>query len=159
METLQGAFRGFHLPFSLVREIANTPGRRKETMQIAMVTFLVRDYDEATAFFTLKLGFRLIEDTRLSESKRWVIVAPAGTGGASLLLAKAANDEQLSAVGRQAGGRVALFLHTDDLQRDVESMRAAGVEFLESPRDEAYGRVVVFRDLYGNRWDLIEPAT
>jgi catechol 2,3-dioxygenase-like lactoylglutathione lyase family enzyme len=122
-----------------------------------MLTLVVRDYDEAIAFYTRVLRFELVEDTRLSASKRWVVVRPGG-GGAALLLAQAATPEQQAAIGRQAGGRVFLFLHTDDLDRDVAHLRAHGVRFAEdAPREEAYGRVTVFHDLYGNQWDLIEP--
>jgi catechol 2,3-dioxygenase-like lactoylglutathione lyase family enzyme len=121
-----------------------------------MVTLVVRDYDEAI-FFTEALRFRLVEDTALTPAKRWVVVAPPGDGaGASLLLAKAATPEQQQAVGRQAGGRVAFFLETADLDGDRAHMLAHGVRFTEEPREEAYGRVVVFEDLYGNRWDLVE---
>lgn len=125
--------------------------------QLGAVTFLVRDYDEAIAYFSGKLGFTLVEDTPLGGDKRWVKVAPGGGAGASLLLAKAATPEQLAAVGRQGGGRVFLFLETDSFARDYRALRAAGVEFTEQPRHEAYGSVVVFRDLYGNKWDLVEP--
>jgi catechol 2,3-dioxygenase-like lactoylglutathione lyase family enzyme len=125
---------------------------------IAFATLLVRDYDEAITFFTEKLGFTLIEDTRLDEQKRWVRVMPRQSAGTGLLLAKASTPAQLAAVGRQAGERVFLFLHTDDLQRDYTAMRAAGVNFHEAPRREAYGTVAVFEDLYGNRWDLLQPA-
>jgi catechol 2,3-dioxygenase-like lactoylglutathione lyase family enzyme len=126
---------------------------------IASVTLLVRDYDEAIAFFTQKLGFTLAEDTPLDEQKRWVRVVPLQTTGTSLLLAKASTPAQLAAVGRQAGERVFLFLHTDDLQRDYTAMRKAGVNFHEAPRREVYGTVAIFEDLYGNRWDLLQPAT
>ncbi len=132
---------------------------------IAHVAFLVRDYDEAIAFFTEKLGFTLREDTARGPGRRWVVVAPpaspaarAGGDGATLLLARAANDEQARMVGNQAAGRVFLFLHTDDFQRDYEAMRTRGVEFLETPRMEPYGHVAVFRDLYGNKWDLLGPS-
>jgi catechol 2,3-dioxygenase-like lactoylglutathione lyase family enzyme len=124
--------------------------------RFACTTLLVRNYDEALAFYTQALRFELIEDTRLSPTKRWLVVAPSREGGA-LLLAQAGNDEQAAMVGRQGAGRVWLFLHTDDLDEDIAHMQAQGVRFLESPRSEAYGRVVVFEDLYGNRWDLIEP--
>lgn len=120
------------------------------------MTFLVREYDEAIAYFTRSLGFTLLEDTPLSAEKRWVRVAPSGDGCA-LLLARAATAEQRAAVGSQAGGRVSFFLHTDDFERDHAAFGARGVEFVESPRNEPYGRVVVFRDLYGNRWDLVQP--
>jgi catechol 2,3-dioxygenase-like lactoylglutathione lyase family enzyme len=127
-------------------------------MYLAAGTFLVRDYDEAIAFFTRSLGFRLLEDTTISDTKRWVIVSPGNAGGTNLLLAKAVGDEQLAAVGKQGGGRVAFFLHTNDFENQSSHMRTAGVEFLEAPRREAYGTVAVFRDLYGNKWDLIQPA-
>jgi catechol 2,3-dioxygenase-like lactoylglutathione lyase family enzyme len=123
--------------------------------KLAAVALLVRDYDEAIAFYCGKLGFVLLEDTPLSPDKRWVRVAPTG-GGTALLLAKAANAEQARAVGNQSGGRVFLFLETDDFHGDFERIRASGVEFVESPRLETYGHVVVFVDLYGNRWDLIQ---
>ena len=126
---------------------------------IAHITFLVRDYDEAIAFFTNSLGFKLIEDTRLQDGKRWVLVAPPGAQGANLLLARAVTPEQEKAIGNQTGGRVFLFLHTDDFQRDYERMIAKGVKFLEKPREEPYGTVAVFEDLYGNKWDLIQPQT
>jgi catechol 2,3-dioxygenase-like lactoylglutathione lyase family enzyme len=122
---------------------------------IAHVALLVRDYDEAIEFFTGKLGFTLREDTALGPDKRWVLVAPPGEGGASLLLARAATPEQSRLVGNQSGGRVFLFLHTDDFRRDYERMRAGGVRFVEGPRDEPYGTVAVFQDLYGNKWDLV----
>lgn len=134
------------------------------SQSLALVTFLVRDYDEAIVWFTRTLGWALLEDTRLDDAKRWVRVAPPdvrgarAAPGAALLLARAATDEQRASVGRQGGGRVAFFLETDDLARDHAAWSARGVEFTEAPRDEAYGRVVVFRDLYGNRWDLIERA-
>lgn len=123
---------------------------------IGRVALVVRDYDEAIAFYTGALGFDLIEDTYLGGGKRWVLVRPPGDGGTCLLLAKAANPEQATRVGDQTGGRVFLFLHTDDFWRDYETMRGRGVRFPEAPRREAYGMVVVFEDLYGNRWDLLE---
>ncbi len=123
---------------------------------IGRVALVVRDYDEAIAFYTGALGFDLIEDTDLGNGKRWVLVRPPGEGGTCLLLAKAANPEQAARVGDQTGGRIFLFLHTDDFWRDYETMRGRGVRFLEAPRREAYGMVVVFEDLYGNRWDLLE---
>lgn len=126
---------------------------------IAAVTLLVRDYDEAIEFFTGKLGFELIEDAPLGDGKRWVIVDPPKSVGSSLLLAKAATPEQLARIGDQAGGRVFLFLHTDDFRRDYEAMRSRGVKFMEMPREEVYGTVAVFVDLYGNKWDLLQPAT
>ncbi len=121
------------------------------------VTYLVRDYDEGIAYFTGKLGFGLVEDTRLSADKRWVLVAP-GEAGTSLLLAKASTPAQLASVGNQAGGRVFLFLQTDDFGRDHAAMTARGVKFIEPPRHEPYGTVAVFEDLYGNKWDLVEKV-
>jgi catechol 2,3-dioxygenase-like lactoylglutathione lyase family enzyme len=127
-------------------------------LAVGTVTYLVRDYDEAVRYFTGLLGFELIEDALLEAGKRWVLVAPRSSQGAALLLAKAVNEEQAASIGRQAGGRVFLFLRTDDFERDHAAMRARGVRFLEEPRQETYGTVAVFEDLYGNRWDLIEPA-
>ncbi len=123
---------------------------------IACLTLVVRDYDEAISFFTEALRFALVEDTPLGAGKRWVVVAPAASPGASLLLAKAATPEQLSHVGNQTGGRVFLFLHTDDFWADYHHLKSHGVELTEEPRQEPYGLVVVFRDLYGNKWDLVE---
>ncbi|KXF78912.1 extradiol dioxygenase [Paramesorhizobium deserti] len=125
------------------------------TQSIALVTLVVRDYDEATAWYTEKLGFQLVEDTALGHDKRWVVVEPVG-GGTRLLLAKASGSEQEAHVGNQTGGRVAFFLSTEDFNRDHASMQQAGVHFLEEPRHERYGIVAVFEDLYGNKWDLIE---
>ena len=124
---------------------------------LAGISLVVNDYDEAIDFYTRKLSFTLLEDTRMSDTKRWVVIAPPGSTGCTLLLAKAANDAQKAAVGNQTGGRVFLFLHTDNFDRDYNQMQEAGIEFIESPRQEVYGKVVVFADLYGNRWDLIEP--
>jgi len=124
---------------------------------LAHVAIVVRDYDEAIAWYKRVLGFELLEDTPLTPGKRWVIVKPRGTIGSSLLLAKAANPEQTTRIGNQTGGRVFLFLHTDDFQRDYANYLEQGVKFVEQqPRHEAYGTVIVFEDLYGNRWDLIE---
>ncbi len=125
---------------------------------ISLVTYLVRDYDEALSWFKLALGFRLFEDSDLGGGKRWVVVGPPTDFGARFLLAKAASPEQIAAIGKAAGGRVAFFLHTDDFERDQKTMISAGVRFLEAPRKELYGTVVVFEDLYDNRWDLIEPS-
>jgi catechol 2,3-dioxygenase-like lactoylglutathione lyase family enzyme len=125
---------------------------------IALVTLVVLDYDEALAFYTGALGFGVLEDTDLGDGKRWLVVAPWGSTGTGLLLAEAASDEQRVRVGDQTGDRVGFFLHTDDFARDHERMRAAGVTFVEEPRKEPYGTVAVFEDLYGNRWDLIEPT-
>ena len=122
---------------------------------ISQMAMLVRDYDEAIAFFTRALRFELLEDSALGNDKRWVRVAPSGGTGGILLLARAATPEQERAVGNQSGGRVFLFLETDDFARDYADMRAQGVRFTEEPRHEEYGTVVVFLDLYGNRWDLI----
>jgi catechol 2,3-dioxygenase-like lactoylglutathione lyase family enzyme len=119
------------------------------------VALVVREYDEALAFFTRTLNFRVIEDTRLSEDKRWVLVAPPGSQGTSLLLARAATPEQVSRIGNQTGGRVFLFLHTDNFWRDYREMTARNVKFIREPREEEYGTVAVFEDLYGNQWDLL----
>lgn len=120
------------------------------------IAIVVRDYDEAIDYYTRVLGFELIEDEPRGPGKRWVLVRPRGDRGASVLLAKAANAEQASRVGNQTGGRVFLFLHTDDFQRDYTAYSARGVKFIEQPRYEEYGTVVVFEDIYGNKWDLIE---
>lgn len=125
--------------------------------KIAHIALVVRDYDEAIAFYTQKLRFNLIEDTDMGGGKRWVLVSPPGAAETALLLAQAASPEQESRIGNQTGGRVFLFLHTDDFQRDYREMRTNGVHFLEAPRREAYGTVAVFEDLYGNKWDLLEP--
>lgn len=124
---------------------------------LALVSIVVRDYDEAVAYYTTALGFKLVEDSPREPGKRWVVVAPSG-GGTALLLARAATPEQEHAVGNQTGGRVFLFLHTDDFWRDYNAMRARGVRFIEEPRTEPYGTVVVFTDLYGNKWDLVQPS-
>ncbi len=124
---------------------------------IAAISLLVRDYDEAIAYYTQKMGFVLLEDTDLGGGKRWVRIAPRGAAETSLLLARAANERQGAQVGDQMGGRVGFFLHTDDFRRDLAAMSAQGVNFVEAPREESYGTVVVFEDLYGNRWDMIEP--
>lgn len=129
------------------------------TRSIALVTLVVRDYDEALAFFVDALGFVVVEDTPLGGGKRWVVVAPPASQGASLLLARAATPEQAAHVGNQTGGRVAFFLHTDDFWRDYQHMQAHGVRFAEEPRQEAYGTVVVFFDLYGNKWDLVQHSS
>ena len=121
-----------------------------------LVTLLVRDYDEALAFYVGKLGFDLVEDRPLEGEKRWVVVAPPGSREAGLLLARAATPAQAARVGDQAGGRVFLFLETDDFRRDHDALRAKGVVFREAPREEAYGTVAVFEDLYGNAWDLLQ---
>jgi catechol 2,3-dioxygenase-like lactoylglutathione lyase family enzyme len=121
------------------------------------IALIVRDYDEALDFFTRTLNFKLIEDTRLSKDKRWVLIAPPGSQGTNLLLAQASTPEQVSRIGNQTGGRVFLFLHTDDFWRDYREMTARKVNFVREPREESYGTVAVFEDLYGNLWDLVEP--
>jgi catechol 2,3-dioxygenase-like lactoylglutathione lyase family enzyme len=123
---------------------------------LAYIAIVVDDYDKAIAYYTQALGFELLEDTPLSPEKRWVRVSPSGDDGCALLLAKAANEKQTAAIGNQTGGRVGFFLHTDDFERDYARMQQHAVKFAENPRNEAYGKVVVFEDLYGNRWDLIE---
>lgn len=127
---------------------------------IATVSLVVRDYDEALAFYVGKLGFRLVEDTIIAaQDKRWVTVAPPGSAGPLLLLAQAVGDEQASRIGNQTGGRVFLFLHTDDFWRDYAAYRGRGVVFVREPKEESYGTVAVFADLYGNLWDLLQPKT
>lgn len=123
---------------------------------IATVTLVVADYDEAIAFYRDRLGFALVADTSLGEGKRWVVVGPPG-GGARLLLARADSPEQVARIGDQTGGRVGFFLETDDFARDHAAFTANGVKFLEEPRHEPYGSVAVFEDIYGNKWDLIQP--
>lgn len=118
---------------------------------------IVRDYDEAIKFYTEKLNFKLVEDTRLSETKRWVLVAPPGAKECSLLLAKASDDKQHSSVGNQAGGRVFLFLFTNDFWKDYKQMKEKGIRFVRLPKEESYGIVAVFEDLFGNLWDLLQP--
>jgi catechol 2,3-dioxygenase-like lactoylglutathione lyase family enzyme len=125
-------------------------------LRLAQLALVVRDYDEAIAWYTRALGFTLVEDTPLGGEKRWVVLRPTGgNGGADLLLARAVNAEQASRIGNQTGGRVFLFLHTDDFERDHRAFTAQGVKFVVAPHDEEYGTVAVFEDLYGNRWDLI----
>ncbi|HOY17742.1 MAG TPA: VOC family protein [Haliscomenobacter sp.] len=125
--------------------------------RIAHIALVVDDYDEAIAFYTQKLGFQLLEDTPLSETKRWVMVAPKGQGECCLLLAKGVGEEQRSRIGNQTGGRVFLFLYTDDFWRDYRQYQDQGIQFVREPVEETYGTVAVFEDLYGNLWDLIEP--
>jgi len=121
---------------------------------------VVREYDEAIAFYVGKLGFRLVEDTYVPEQdKRWVVVAPPGATESRLLLARASNEHQAERVGNQTGGRVFLFLNTDDFARDYKAYRAKGVEFVREPKEEPYGTVAVFKDVYGNLWDLIQPKS
>ncbi len=126
------------------------------SQKIGYVTVLVGDYDEAISFFTNALSFSVVEDSVMSDTKRWVLVAPRGAQGTALLLAKASNLRQAGRIGDQTGGRVSFFLHTDNLAGDYQAMKSRGVRFLEEPRQEAYGKVAVFEDLYGNRWDLLE---
>jgi len=129
--------------------------------RIGLVTLVVAEYDEAIAFYRDRVGFELVEDTDLGEGRRWVVLAPPGhppDPSTGLLLARASGLQQLARIGDQTGGRVALFLMTDDLAADHKRMTAAGVTFVEQPRVEAYGTVAVFEDLYGTRWDLIQPA-
>lgn len=126
--------------------------------RLAAFALVVPDYDEAIRFYVSGLGFKLVEDTRLSETKRWVLVEAPG-GGSQMLLACAASPEQTAAIGNQTGGRVVLFLHTDDFERDRKAFTSAGAEFIEEPRREDYGIVGVFKDPFGNKWDLIEPAS
>ena len=126
--------------------------------RIAHIALVVDDYDEAIAFYTQKLHFELLEDTPLSAEKRWVIVRPKGEGHCCLLLAKAANETQASRVGNQTGGRVFLFLHTDDFERDYQNLLDHDIKIVRPPTQFDYGKVTVFEDLYGNLWDLIEPT-
>jgi len=127
------------------------------TRSIATIALVVGDYDQAIVFYCGKLGFELLADTDMGEGRRWVLVAPAGGGGARLLLARADGPDQAAHIGNQTGGRVGFFLETADFARDYAAFAAAGIEFLEPPRHEPYGSVAVFVDLYGNKWDLIEP--
>ncbi|MDB6055823.1 MAG: glyoxalase/bleomycin resistance protein/dioxygenase [Verrucomicrobiales bacterium] len=127
---------------------------------LALISLVVRDYDEAIGFFVGTLGFDLIEDSYVPEQeKRWVVVAPPGANESRLLLARASTAEQRACIGTQTGGRVFLFLQTDDFWRDYEAYRAKGVVFVREPKDEAYGTVAVFKDIYGNLWDLLQPKT
>ena len=131
---------------------------QKRGSYIHSLALLVNDYDEAINYYTHTLGFRLVEDTPLSPLKRWVLVAPPAEGGACLLLARAATEEQRRLVGNQSGGQVFLFLHTADFWAEYTRLREKGVQFTEEPRSEPYGTVAVFTDLYGNKWDLVEPS-
>jgi len=129
------------------------------TQTLAQITLVVREYDEAIAFFTHQLGFHLLEDSTLGDGKRWVVVGPHGSPSLRLLLARASTPDEVRSIGKQTGGRVFLFLHTDDFWNDYRDMQSRGVKFLEAPREESYGTVAVFEDLYGNKWDLLKPAT
>ena len=124
---------------------------------LGAISLLVPSYDEGLDFYARVLGFEIVEDTEIAPGKRWVLVAPPGSSETRLLLAEASGEEQRNAVGRQSGGRVFLFLHTDDFYRDHRRYVSAGVRFLEAPRDEAYGTVAVFADPFGNKWDLLQP--
>lgn len=125
--------------------------------QLMHITLVVKDYDEAIAFYTQKLKFDLIEDTPLSDTKRWVLVRPHGTEGCCLLIAKATTHEQVKTIGNQSGGRVFLFLHTDNFDRDYQNLIDQQIKIIRSPSIETYGKVAVFEDLYGNKWDLVQP--
>ncbi len=127
--------------------------------RIALVTLVVKDYDEAIQFYVDKLNFNLIEDTQMSPEKRWVIVSAGSGSSTNLLLAKATNEDQVSRIGNQTGGRVFLFLYTDDFYRDYNLMISKNVEFIRGPVEEPYGIVGVFKDLYGNLWDFIQPVS
>jgi RimJ/RimL family protein N-acetyltransferase/catechol 2,3-dioxygenase-like lactoylglutathione lyase family enzyme len=136
--------------------LAGNPPAIKQS--IGLTALVVRDYDEALEFFVGKLGFRLLEDTHIAEQdKRWVVVAPRGSRESALLLARAGNEEQASRIGNQTGGRVSLFLHTDDFWRDYHAYRAKGIVFVREAKEERYGTVAVFQDVYGNQWDLLQP--
>lgn len=124
--------------------------------RIGQIALVVADYDEAIEFYTKKIQFELLEDTTLSETKRWVVVSPKGNSGCNLLLAKAASEEQFSRVGNQTGGRVFLFMYTDDIDRDHQNLLRQNIRIVREPHEESWGKVLVFADLYGNLWDLIE---
>ena len=125
---------------------------------IAHISLVVADYDEAIAFYTTKLHFELIEDTVISPQKRWVLIKPKGSSGCHLLLAKASGEEQETRIGNQTGGRVFLFLHTDDFERDYQNLLSQNITIVRQPSNELYGKVAVFADLYGNLWDLVQPS-
>jgi catechol 2,3-dioxygenase-like lactoylglutathione lyase family enzyme len=145
------------LTFGQLRSEWRRPSTQPTKQSVGLTTLVVRDYDEALAFYVGKLGFNLIEDTAIPEQeKRWVVVAPPGSSDSALLLARAANAEQSSRIGNQTGGRVFLFLYTDDFWRDFRAYKANGIEFVREPREERYGTVAVFKDIYGNQWDLLQ---
>jgi catechol 2,3-dioxygenase-like lactoylglutathione lyase family enzyme len=130
------------------------------SQSIGLTALLVRDYDEALNFYVRRLGFEVVEDTYIpAQDKRWVVIAPAGSKGSALLLARAVNQEQASRIGNQTGGRIFLFLYTDDFWRAYSAYQAKGVVFVRDPKEETYGTVAVFKDLYGNLWDLLQPKT
>ena len=126
--------------------------------RISQIALLIKDYDEAIDFYVKKLHFNIVEDTKLDENKRWVLISPGGKNSFSILLAKAEGNRQLESVGNQSGGRVFLFLHTDDFNRDFQNLKKHSIKIIREPVTEPYGTVAVFEDLYGNLWDLIEPA-
>lgn len=142
------------LPDDKLFNIFKTPMNQR----LAHITLLVDDYDRAIEFYTGKLNFNLIEDTTLSETKRWVLIKPNGSGDCNLLLAKASNEQQRSMIGNQTGGRVFLFLHTDNFKRDYQNLLNNGIKIVREPVEEKYGTIAVFQDIYGNYWDLIEPT-
>lgn len=151
--------QGLPIPGGHAGDAGAAPPAPGPSQRIGLVTLVVANYDEAIDFYAGRLGFELLEDTRLpGQDKRWVVVAPPGGNGSGLLLARASTAAQAACIGRQAGGRVGLFLHTDDFDRDYARYRANGVRFLREPRQEAYGQVAVFEDLYGNPWDLLAPG-
>lgn len=129
----------------------------KMNQRLAYITLIVDDYDRAIHFYTEKLNFQLIEDSKLSETKRWVLIKPNGQGNCCLLLAKASSESQINCIGNQAGGRVFLFLFTDNFRRDYYNLLKNKIKIEREPRDEPYGKMVVFRDIFGNLWDLIQP--
>lgn len=124
---------------------------------IKHIALIVADYDDAIEFYTQKLNFNLIEDTQVSEQKRWILVGPKGNSDFSLLISKASNDIEKKAIGNQSGGKVFLIMHTDNIDRDYNQYKKEGVEFIQYPKQQPYGKVAIFKDLYGNLWDLIEP--
>ena len=126
------------------------------TLKIIYISVIVKDYDEAIEYYTKKLNFNLIEDTKLSDTKRWVVISPPGNSETSILLSKALNLKQKKFIGNQTGGRVFLFLHTDNFWEDYDRLKNHGIKFIEKPREEEYGTVAVFEDIYGNKWDLVQ---
>jgi catechol 2,3-dioxygenase-like lactoylglutathione lyase family enzyme len=148
-------------PHETHTEIHGTPARRPALMgqSIGLIALVVRDYDEALEFYVGKLGFCVVEDTLIAaQQKRWLVIEPPGSNGARLLLARAVGEAQTLRIGDQTGGRVFLFLYTDDFSRDFRALQAKGIEFVREPKVESYGTVAVFKDLYGNLWDLLQPS-